>query len=93
MEHPYLILLKNLSKYTNKLKKEDIIQRKANIFVIQDNKFKTLEFLQDVQHKTGIAPMEHQYIGAKCADTSKCFKPYTVYGFDNVLFYIENKDY
>lgn len=92
MRHPYLILIENLNKYSTILKKEDIIQTRENVFAIDDVDFDTLEFLRDVEKETGIKPLEHSYIGASCSDPTNCFKPYKVYGFDNVKFFIKNKE-
>ena len=92
MKHPYEILTENIKKYTNILKKEDIIQTKPNVFSVDDVDFKILEFLSDVTKETGIEPLEHAYIGASCSDPLNCFKPYIVYGFDNVLFYFKKKE-
>ena len=92
MKHPYHILIENLSKYSDKLNKEDIVQTKPNVFAIDDVNFNVELFLQDVQKETNIAPLEHSYIGASCSDPLNCFKPYKVYGFDNVLFYVKNKE-
>ena len=92
MKHPYYILIENLPKYSKILKAESIIQTKPNVFAIDDIDFDTDAFMADVQKETNITPLEHAYIGASCADPLSCFKPYKVIGFDNVLFYIKNKD-
>lgn len=92
MKHPYNILVDNLSKYSTVLSAKDIFQTKPNVFAIDDIEFKIVDFLNDVQNETGIAPLEHSYIGASCSDPLNCFKPYKVFGFDNVLFYFKNKE-
>lgn len=92
MKHPYTILTENISKYSKLLKPSDIVQTQENVFAVDDADFDIITFLQDVQRETGIAPLEHTYIGAACEDKYNCFKPYVVYGFDNVLFYFKNKE-
>ena len=93
VKHPYYILIENLSKYSKVLKKEDIEQLAENSFAIKDKEFDKLAFFNNVIKETGIKPILHEYIGSKCADPTKCFKPWDVYGFDNVLFYFKNKEY
>ncbi len=93
MKHPYHILIENISKYSKILTEKDITQYAENAFQVDDADFDTLAFFKDVTKETGVQPKEHEYIGAACADPRKCFKPYTVFGFDNVLFYFKNKDF
>ncbi len=93
MKHPYHILIENISKYSKTLNKDDVTQYAENAFQINDIEFNKLSFFNDVTKETGIKPKEHEYIGAACADPKTCFKPYTVFGFDNVLFYFKNDDF
>jgi hypothetical protein len=93
MKHPYNILIENISKYSKVLKAEDISQLRANVFQVTDKEFDKLAFFKDVEKETGIPAVEHEYIGASCSNKELCFKPYTVYGFDNVQFYFVNKHY
>lgn len=93
MKHPYLILTENITNYSKILSKEDIKQIRPNVFQIEDINFDAVQFFNDVEKETGIKVLEHSYIGASCSDPLACFKPYKVFGFDNVLFYIKNKDY
>ena len=93
MKHPYYILTENISKYSKNLKAEDIKQYATNAFQVDDVDFDKVAFFNDVKAETGIEVKEHEYIGSSCADPHLCFKPYTVYGFDNVLFYIANEKF
>lgn len=93
MMHPYEILLINLAKYSQVLEPEDIKQYMPNVFFIEDPDFDKLAFFRDVKKETNIDPVFHEYIGAKCSDKEMCFKPFDVYGFDNVLFYFKTKNF
>jgi hypothetical protein len=92
-KHPYHILIENLSQYSKILKPKDIHQYSQNVFQINDVNFDKLAFFNDVTNSTGIQVKKHEYITASCSDPEKCFKPYVVYGFDNVLFYFRSKNY
>ena len=93
MKHPYSILIKNLDKYSKTLKKDDVKQYAENAFEITDIHFDKLKFFNDVEKEINVKVKKHKYLTSSCADVKKCFKPYDVYGFDNVLFYFKNENF